>query len=144
MTIPNWMHLALEEMGTAEVPGDADNPRILEYLHAGGIPVDSIEAEGDETPWCAAFVNFVLLHSGLQGTNHGAARSFTKYGTPATTKLGAITVLWRGSPTGWQGHVGFLLDHDDLSVYLLGGNQRNRVSVAAYPVTRVLAHRWPT
>ena len=139
MTLPDWVQIALGELGTREVPGPAANPRIREYLLAVDLP-----AADDETPWCAAFVSFVLQQAGLRGIRSGAARSFMDWGKPTLAQLGAVTVLWRESPTTWQGHVGFLLDLDDHNVFLLGGNQRDRVSVATYPVTRVLGHRWPT
>ncbi len=59
---------------------------------------------------------------------------------PAPT-LGCITVLSRGEP--WQGHVGFFVSETHSHVTLLGGNQGNAVSKAAYTKSRVVGHIVP-
>lgn len=140
MALPRWLEVGFGELqrGVSEVPGPASSPRISIYLvGCGAMP-------SDETPWCAAFVNHCLQSAGLNGTEKPNARSYLSWGQPTEPKLGAIAVLWRGTPDGWQGHVGFFLDQGATSVYLLGGNQGDRVSVAAYPRDRILGYRWPT
>ena len=140
MAVPRWLEVALGELqsGVAEVPGPASNPRIDAYLRTVGLGPD------DETPWCAAFTHWCLAEAGLMGTARPNARSYIHWGTPVgEPRLGAITVLWRGSRDGWQGHVAFLMDLTSSSILLLGGNQGNRVSVAAYPRDRLLGMRWP-
>ena len=57
-------------------------------------------------------------------------------------RFGAVAVLSRGSDPS-AGHVGFLLGETDGHVLLLGGNQGDAVSVAAFPKTRLLGFRWP-
>ncbi|MCB1510794.1 MAG: TIGR02594 family protein, partial [Hyphomicrobiaceae bacterium] len=42
-----------------------------------------------------------------------------------------------------SGHVAFLLGETGTDVILLGGNQSNRVTIAAYPKSRLLGLRWP-
>jgi len=137
--LPGWLEVALGELqhGVHEVPGPASNPRIDTYLAGVGL------RPGDETPWCAAFVHYCLQHAGYVGTGQPSARSYRTWGTPSETRLGAVGVLWRGSRGGWEGHVAFILDISDSSLYLLGGNQGDRVSVAAYPKDRLLGLRWP-
>jgi len=139
MGLPGWLEVALGELqqGVHEVPGPASNPRIVEYLQGLGT------GGGDETPWCAAFVGWCLKHSGHPGTGLPNARSYLGWGQPTELRLGAAAVLWRGARDGWQGHVAFILDTSDSSLYLLGGNQGDRVSVAAYPKDRLLGLRWP-
>jgi hypothetical protein len=44
--------IAKAELGTTEVPGTQNNPRILEY-HA----TTTLKATTDEVPWCSSFVN---------------------------------------------------------------------------------------
>lgn len=140
MALPAWLEAALVELqhGVAEVPGPASNPRISEYLGDLKNPL-----EGDETSWCAAFVNWCLEKSGVGGTDMPNARSYLLWGQLSKPRLGAVTVLWRNNPTSWQGHVGFLLDDSPTSLYLLGGNQGDRVSVSAFPKDRLLGYRWP-
>lgn len=144
--LPTWLEVALGELqqGVAELPGAASNPRIEEYLSSVGLLPTSPGFEGDETPWCAAFMHWALRQAGIVGTGRPNARSYQKWADSSAPELGAIGVLWRGKVDGWQGHVGFVLDVSDTNIYLLGGNQRNRVSVAAYPRDRVLSIRWPT
>lgn len=134
------MEVAFEELdrGVSEVPGPISNPRINIYLVGVG------QEPNDEIPWCAAFVNHCLESAGRRGTTKPNARSYLQWGAPTGPKTGAIAILWRGQRDGWQGHVAFYLDQSDTHLYLLGGNQRDRVSVAIYPRERLLGLRWPT
>jgi hypothetical protein len=50
--IPSWMSIAYKEVGQAEVPGSANNPRILEYI---GSVNPSLRSEGDEIGWSGFF-----------------------------------------------------------------------------------------
>ena len=143
MTGAPWLEIAVRELiaGVAERPGADHNLRIVEYHRA-----TSLGATDDETPWCAAFVNWCLRAAWVPGTRSAAARSFLPWGAevPKTKpRVGSIVVLWRGAPTGASGHVGFYLGSDPGNVLLLGGNQGNRVSVAAFSWNRVLSLRWP-
>ena len=43
------------------------------------------------------------------------------------------------------GHVGFVVGKDKAgNLLVLGGNQGNRVSIAAFPTSRVAAYVWPS
>lgn len=132
--------IALGEYGVREIKGKGHTPRILQYFHEIGHKwVDT-----DETAWCAAFVNWCLLQSGLPMTGRLNARSFLNYGEPVDTpQLGDIAVLWRVSRTSWKGHVAFYNNTQDKFLNLLGGNQMNRVRISAYPNERLLEFRRP-
>ena len=134
-----WLHIAIDELllGVSEVAGPAFNPRIALYGATVGLAPD------DETAWCAAFANWCLREAGFDGTGKPNARSFLAWGVASHPVPGAFAVLWRGSPGGWQGHVGQLLGRSAMSVFLLGGNQGDAVSVAAFPLDRVLGYRAP-
>lgn len=137
MTGPHWMPIALNELGTHEVAGDADNPRIVTYHQA-----TSLKSTDDETPWCSAFANWVLREAHVSTTKSALARSWLTWGRTTGARYGAITVLSRGtSPT--QGHVGFLVDANATHLWLLGGNQGDAVNLARFEQTRVLGMRWP-
>lgn len=105
-----------------------------------------------KTAWCAAFANAVLEASGFKGSegNRLAARSFEKYGDDVTKNptKGDIAVFWRGSPNGWQGHVGFYMgsvkQNGKTYIKVLGGNQGDAVSISLYPASRLLSIRRPT
>lgn len=125
--------IAAGEMGVAELPGNAHNPRILQYHHE-----TSLGAGTDETPWCAAFVNWVLKQMGELGTNSAAAKSFLNWGVPlAKPEKGCIVVFSRDG----GGHVAFFEREDGERIWCLGGNQSNKVCLAAYPKSRLLAFR---
>jgi lysozyme family protein len=71
------------------------------------------------------------------------ARSYLDWGSDAAgLEIGAITILSRGRDPA-LGHVGFLVGTTHDSVILLGGNQSNAVTVAAFSLDRVLAFRVP-
>lgn len=139
--VPPWLYKGLIELaaGIAEIPGTGSNARIEAYHGAAGGEAP------DDVPWCASFVNWCLDCGleGVEGTRSKAARSFAGWGWPGLPRLGSVVVLWRDDPRSWKGHVGLYLDGDDLDVILLSGNERNRVSVRAFPRTQLLAVRWP-
>lgn len=134
---PQWMDTAKQELGTAEIPGAANNnPRIVSYIAVCGY------GYGDETPWCSAFVNWVLRQVGYSRTSNLRARSWLEWGQRTGPRYGAITVLAR-SADPVAGHVGFLVREAGHQLLLLGGNQANQVSVAWFPTSRLLGYRWP-
>lgn len=141
--LPPWWHTALGEVGVREQPGSDHHPRILEYLATchrdNGGNLGNWAAQRDETAWCSAFVNWVLLRQELPVTRSAAALSWRNWGRQTPPRRGAIAVLTR--PGG--GHVAFLGRVEGDQAYLCGGNQANSVSIRPYPVSRVLTYRWP-
>jgi uncharacterized protein (TIGR02594 family) len=134
-----WLKEAWRALGETERAGRSENPRIVAFFRDVGHP----DVVRDEVAWCAAYVGACLERSGISSTRSLLARSYLKWGTALTEpRIGAIAVLSRGSDPG-KGHVGFWLGETDDSVVLLGGNQKNAVSVARYPKSRLLALRWP-
>lgn len=139
-TEARWMEIARAEIesNVVEVVGDASNPRIETYhaTTAGG-------AQPDHVPWCSSFVNFCIQGAGLAGTRSKMARSWATWGVEADALApGCIVVLERGAPP--SGHVGFYVGSEDGRVRLLGGNQGNRVGIASFEASRVIAKRRPT
>lgn len=128
-------------LGLEEWPGAKHNPKILdmfEIVGHGGV-------RDDETAWCAAFVGSVLASLGLPHTGKLNARSYMGYGKGVElqdARPGDVVVLWRGSRTSWQGHVGFLVRFEGAKVILRGGNQTNgKVTDDDYDLDRILAIR---
>jgi uncharacterized protein (TIGR02594 family) len=139
---PEWFTLAWLELGESEVAGSADNPRIREYLNS--VRLGPATQNHDEVAWCSAFVNWCVRRAGLHGTDSPVARSWLKWGRALDTpRPGAVTVVERGLEP-WQGHVALFVRASPGFVYLLGGNQRNRVSVQRFAAGVVLGLRWPT
>lgn len=137
---PVWLKLARTYLGLREYPGNRNNPKILEWWSKVRAAITD-----DETPWCAGFVGGVLEECSIVSSRSAAARSYANWGIGLSgPAVGCVAVLWRGSPKGWQGHVGFVVGKDSHgNLAILGGNQGDTVSIAAFPVQRVLAYRWP-
>jgi uncharacterized protein (TIGR02594 family) len=137
---PTWLRLARAELGVTEIAGAEHNPAILAYFRDAGFP----EINDDETSWCAGFTGAMLERSGYAGSKSLAARSYLNWGKPVTKpRPGDIAVFWRDDPRSWQGHVGFYVGETATHVQVLGGNQRNQVSIAAYPKVQLLGYREP-
>lgn len=135
-----WYTAARAEIGTTEVPGSENNPRIVDYHR------ETWTGQSDDSvAWCASFVNWCLKEAGIAGTGSPAARSFLQWGReiPEPVK-GCIVVLKRGNQA-WQGHVGFYEGEadDPMHFRLLGGNQNDSVNVSTYRKSDVLGYRMP-
>jgi uncharacterized protein (TIGR02594 family) len=136
---PRWYKVAVLELGVKEVRGPENNSRVLEYHRS-----TSLKAKDDETAWCSSFVNWCLDQCKIKGTRSALARSWLNWGTVLEEpREGCIVVLWRVRINGWQGHVGFYVREDEKHIYVLGGNQDNKVSIKKYPKSRLLGYRWP-
>lgn len=133
--IPNHLQLAFSQMGVKEFAGTPSNPQVEQYLEAVDLPSD------DKIPWCAAFANYCVVEVGLKGTGSGLARSFLHLGEQVDDpRPGDIVVLRRGIDPR-KGHVGFYLDQSKTLIYILGGNQNDRVGVNGYSKLRLLQYR---
>jgi uncharacterized protein (TIGR02594 family) len=136
---PRWYKKAVKELGVAEIKGRNHNPKILVYHQA-----TSLKAKSDETSWCSSFINWLFEECGMSGTDKANARSWLDWGKPLNApKKGCVVIFWRVSLKGWQGHVGLYVKEDSKNIYVLGGNQSNKVSIAPYPKNRLLGYRWP-
>ena len=139
MDQPRWLAEAWAELGQREVSGSADNSRIRAFFRDVGQPARL----HDEVAWCAAFVGACLERAELASTRSLMARSYLRWGAALVVgRGGAVAVLSRGSDPA-AGHVGFFIGETDGQVVLLGGNQGDAVSVAAFPKARLLGFRWP-
>lgn len=138
--MPYWLEKAYTYLGLAEVKGPKHNPKIVEMWKRIRAPFTD-----DETPWCAALVGGVLEECGIRSTRSAAARSYLKWGIPLSgAARGAVVVFWRKSPTGPYGHVAFVVGKDAYgNIMVIGGNQGDRVSIAAFDPVRIIGYRWP-
>jgi len=130
---------ALGYYGEREIPGAKSNPIINAMLRSVGLPAR------DSIAWCSAFVNHIATEVGAERTDKGLARSWLGVGKmilPQHVLPGNLVILRRGK-SRWQGHVGFVirLNRKRGYVYVLGGNQSNRVCIRDYPLSRVLGYR---
>src|SRR5690606_29079913 len=124
-----------------------DNRALADFLRSDGHYL----GDPAELPWCGDFVQtclaLTLPHEplpgrGLPGSPY-VARHWRHLGRETEPTVGAIAVFWRGSPTGTAGHVAFVAGRGPGTLYVLGGNQSNSVSVAPISRERLIACRWP-
>jgi uncharacterized protein (TIGR02594 family) len=151
--------IAARFIGTKETAGSVANPAILAMLR-----LDNPGVHDDETPWCSAFVNWVAWLLRLPRSKSLRARSWLGVGEMIAReecRVGFdVIVLSRGPlpQPGSEvleapGHVGFFGGFGDdrvpglltvppvSKVWLLGGNQGDQVSLASFPIERVLGYR---
>lgn len=136
---PRWLVKARGYIGQREIAGSKHNATILKWWRE----IKS-QFKDDETPWCAAFVGGVLEECGIESTHSGMARSYESWGVPLSKpSVGAVVTFARKG----GGHVGFVVGHNADTVSVLGGNQRDAVSISRFAkngsALKVTAYRWP-
>ncbi len=145
-TTPPWLINAIAEIGIKETAGRDSTDRIIAYRRLGHTTDDARTDDG-ERPWCADFICAMLETAGVRSPRSGLARAiehdpaFVRLAGPA---LGAITTMWRGSPSSGLGHVYIFAGRTaDGRNVALGGNQNDAVTAAAYGTDRVVGYFWP-
>lgn len=136
--LKNILKIAVSQIGVKEIPGEEDNPRIIEYD-----TYTTLKATDDETPWCSSFVNWVMAKAGVERTNSAAARSWLNWGEHIMEPLpGCIVILKRGAPP--SGHVClYVAPAGKGLIQCLGGNQGDQVKISVFKTADVLAYRIP-
>lgn len=142
--------LAERYIGIGEFAGaDKNHPLITWWLSLCELGMDS----PDETPWCSAFVNGICWEMRAPRSKSAAARSWLLVGKAIQTHEAEVgwdvVILSRGTTPYQQpasvikapGHVGLFAGIDGHGIHVLGGNQGDRVSVALFPLNRVLGIR---
>lgn len=98
------------------------NPVIVEFFKSTGT-----RPSGDLTPWCAAGLNWVLGHCGVQGTGSASSATFrTAPGRTDAPVRGDVVCFRRTDPAEaalGHGHVALFVSQDANSVLCLGCNQ---------------------
>jgi uncharacterized protein (TIGR02594 family) len=139
---PPWLKRAFADLGLQELPGAAARPRIVEMYAKAGHP----EITSDEVAWCSAAVNAWMVESNIRGTGSLVARSWLGWGRAVdrrnTIPRGAVLVLRRGK-SSWQGHVCLCLQDRDGILTVIGGNQKDGVTVDRYRKAALIGARWP-
>lgn len=115
------------------------NPVIVGFFSM----TNTLPSDGDQTSWCAAFVNFCLYVASKRTTFSALSGSFRKYGEATSSpEPGDIVVFSKYGEDGKKGfgHVGFFVARSGSEVTVLGGNQRGTtgstgaVTTANFPV----------
>lgn len=134
---PVWLIEARKHEGVAEIPGPKTNDFISRWLHYLGAWWSD-----DETPWCGVFVAHCIKSAGLPLPKYWMrAKAWVEWGSKLSAPVpGCIAVLERKG----GGHVFFVLGRTpEGNLVGIGGNQGNRVSIATFERSRVIAYVWP-
>lgn len=134
-TVPPWLRLARGYEGLTEIKGSQHARDIVGFWERLGL-----HFRDDETPWCAAFVNSMVVEAGYQIPRkyRAAALGWRWVGHGLRLPgpcLGAIMDMTRPGRPG-SGHVTFVNGRDQNGMVLgLGGNQADRVGTNPYSPT---------
>lgn len=129
---------ALAEYGNEPIAGPRTNPDILKYFHETGY--DYINE--DETPWCAAFVSWILKKCNKNIKSTLRAKDFLEIGEATTSPvMGDIAIIYSNDPKLQFSHVSFYVRELGPYFFLLGGNQSNMVMIKAYSKTLPISFR---
>jgi lysozyme family protein/peptidoglycan hydrolase-like protein with peptidoglycan-binding domain len=155
--VPPWLASQRADLGQEEIPGPANNPRIIAKARLPGVKfpnVDGLVAYGnlynsdDTQAWCGAETGGSLAEVGLMPPfNKGNdlhsyfwADSFDDYGVPCDMRVGAIAT--------YGGHVNMVDDIIDADTFWgIGGNQSSpnggAVTRSKRSRSSVKHFRWP-
>lgn len=130
--------LAKRYLGVAEVAGPKSNPLIAEMFKTAPSWLDQ---DDSKTAWCGIFRGYLGLWTGTGvPKEHYRARQWLNWGQEVALKdaqRGDTVVTSREG-----GHHVALFDRVESGrVYLLGGNQGNRVSIAPFPPSAIVSVR---
>ena len=104
------------------------NPVIVSFFDATTLRTPA----GDQTAWCAAFVNWCIVRSRqdrpdmqklLAHTASAASETFRNWGQKTDTPRPGDIVVFQHKRESWRGHVGFFVSRVSDGIYVLGGNQ---------------------
>jgi uncharacterized protein (TIGR02594 family) len=99
---------------------DRWNPLIVGFFAGTGLT-----PSGDQTPWCAACINWCIERAGLKGTGSASSGSFRNGRGPSSPILGDVAVFRDDSRGPGRGHVGFYVGGGGPDITVLGANQLN-------------------
>lgn len=142
--LPRTIIEAMRLHGVAEVVGRGSNRTIIGWrdeLNAAGVLITGFS--DDDVPWCGLFAAIVAHRAGKAVPQSPLwARNWVNFGTAASKLAGLGDALVFSRPGG-GGHVGFYVGEDRTAFHVIGGNQKNRVSITRIAKARCIAVRRP-
>jgi uncharacterized protein (TIGR02594 family) len=146
---PPLVRVAMRHYGLKEAAGDADNADILkmaEFVERVK-PGAAKDYKHDAVPWCGLFLAFVAGDCGYDFPDKPLwALNWAGFGekVPAP-EFGDVVVFNRFDKDGKfiGGHVGLYVGEDESHFHVLGGNQKDSVSVVRIERARLHQARRP-
>lgn len=139
-TYPPHLLMALKQLGRREGLDDDWIVNLFKYTN--------YKTNSSSTPWCAAFICWLMAMNRFQNNKSAAAFSQCRLGEKCPdNEIGAIMV-WEHLTGSLKGHfhVNILIKKLDATTWqCVGGNQNNQVSVKKYgaPDYQLMASRRP-
>ncbi len=134
---PIWLTYAAADIGLREIPGPKEEPGIVRMLQACAAWLNT-----EAAPWCgAACAKWMRQASIAPPPKAYRAKSWLEWGKSISAPVrGCVVILGRDG----GGHVGLAAGMTRSGkLCLIGGNQGDRVCVAAFDPERVLGYRLP-
>lgn len=134
-----WIDKAKTYIGQKEIAGVKSNDWIVNLW---ALKDKWLGDDDSKVAWCGAFVRFVLDETGYSTIKtYYRAKDWLKWGQGLPKACaGCVVVFVR---TG-GGHVGFVVGKDkNNNLLVLGGNQGDAVTIAAFDINRAVGYRWP-
>lgn len=124
--MPPWIDVAMSLMGTKEVPGAANNPKIIAWSKVIGGNIEKSYI-ADSIPWCGLFVAYCLVSVGIPPVTDALwALNWRNLGEKqASPSFGSVFTMSRQG----GGHTGFAVSQDKHHWHILGGNQGDSVTI---------------
>lgn len=129
-------------VGTKELPGPANSPKIMGWGNALGARILGIAYTADSVPWCGLFAAWCMHKAGHAPPKIAIrAKAWATWGREVKSPIvGAVAVFDRQG----GGHVGFVAgSYPNGDLAILGGNQGDAVNVRRFPRDRLMTLRWP-
>jgi len=138
--VPLYVAAALAELGVVEDARPFKSAARIEEYHAATVAGRAL----DDVPWCSSFLCFCFERAGILSTRSKAASSWLRWGTSCLPKPFAVCCFPKSDPdAGGTGHVALSLGLSGSTVYVIGGNQSNRVSIMPRLARDVISWRAP-
>ena len=109
-------------------------------MSCSGIPIESLK--NDDTPWCAAFVNWCIAQTHINPNNKTNAQVWKYWGRRVEKPFWGCVAALQNDPDHKENdgrdnwHVAFYIRSNEKTITLLGGNQNNEVNISVYDANK--------
>lgn len=120
---PKMLLEALKLHGVEEFAGEKNSPEVLSWARELDLPAYN----ADSIPWCGLYCAIVAKRAGKPVVKDPLwAANWLKWGSPCEPELGAVAVFSREGGN----HVAIIVGEDSTHYHVIGGNQKDSVSIS--------------
>lgn len=141
ISLPPLIEHSLPLIGVQEKYGPGSNQTIIEWANTVGSRALGIPYTDDSTAWCGLYIAYIARSAGFTLPKIAIrAKSWINFGTAAVRPgFGDVLVFDRAG----GGHVAIYVGEDAAAYHVLGGNQKDSVSITRIDRKRMVAARRP-